>query len=175
MTMTTAATGARTTMRAPAAGAVALLSLLTVSILSGGCAGRRESAAEGESPVTLDTGPHRSVINQPLGPLPGRGDLAPVDNPLGGDASARVEGRRLFVRFNCSGCHGGRAGGGMGPSLRDPDWLYGSSADRIFNSIAQGRGRGMPAWGARLPEQQIWELTAYVQSLRTRDEPEAPR
>jgi cytochrome c oxidase cbb3-type subunit 3 len=62
----------------------------------------------------------------------------------------------------------------MGPSLRDPRWLYGSTPDRIFASIAQGRGHGMPAWGARLPEKQLWELTAYVSSLRTADEPEAP-
>jgi mono/diheme cytochrome c family protein len=33
----------------------------------------------------------------------------------------------------------------------------------------------MPAWGARIPEKQIWEMTAYIQSLRTGDEPEAPR
>jgi mono/diheme cytochrome c family protein len=33
----------------------------------------------------------------------------------------------------------------------------------------------MPAWGARLPDQQIWALTAYVSSLRTPGEPEAPR
>ncbi|HSS39969.1 MAG TPA: c-type cytochrome, partial [Polyangia bacterium] len=77
--------------------------------------------------------------------------------------------------FNCAGCHGGRAGGGMGPSLRDPEWLYGSTHDRIFNSIAQGRGRGMPSWGTRIPEKELWELTAYIQSLRTGDEPEAPR
>jgi len=116
----------------------------------------------------------RPVADQPVGPVPGIGDVAPLGNPLQGDRSALEEGRRLFVRYNCAGCHGGRAGGGMGPSLRDRSWLYGSSPDRIFSSIAQGRGRGMPSWGARLPEKHIWELTLYVSSLRTPDEPEAP-
>jgi cytochrome c oxidase cbb3-type subunit 3 len=125
--------------------------------------------------VALGRGPDRSVVNEPLGPVPGPGDIAPVANPFGGDRTVLVEGRRLFVRYNCSGCHGGRAGGGMGPSLRDPSWIYGSTADRIFNSIAQGRAHGMPSWGVRIPEKEIWELTAYVQSLRTPDEPEAPR
>src|SRR4051812_36419343 len=125
---------------------------------------RPPSAVEGE----------RSVIDQPVGPVPGLGDIPARKNPLDDDV-ARVEGRKLFVLYNCSGCHGGRGGGGMGPSLRDTDWLYGSSADRIFNSIAQGRGHGMPSWGVRLPDKQIWQLTAYIQSLRTDDEPEAPR
>jgi cytochrome c oxidase cbb3-type subunit III len=146
------------------------------AVLAGCCVrGGAESAAEGQSTVGTGRGPGRSVVNQPLGPVPGPGDIAPVANPLGGDRDARQEGRMLFVRYNCSGCHGGRAGGGMGPSLRDPSWLYGSTPDRIFNSIAQGRGHGMPSWGARLDEKQIWELTAYVSSLRTPDEPEAPQ
>src|SRR5215831_6939898 len=133
--------------------------LLTVAVATA-CARNEESAAAGQATVGTARGPNRSVINQPLGPIPGPGDLAPVDNPLGNDPAARVQGRELFVRFNCAGCHGGRAGGGMGPSLRDPSWRYGSTPDRIFNSIAQGRGLGMPSWGARLDEKQIWELTA---------------
>jgi cytochrome c oxidase cbb3-type subunit 3 len=141
----------------------------------GGCSKRADAAAAGEATVALGLGPNRSVINQPLGPLPGPGDIQPVANPLGSDRVVLEEGRKLFVQFNCAGCHGGRAGGGMGPSLRDPIWRYGSSPDRIFNSIAQGRGLGMPAWGARVPEKEIWQITAYVSSLRTPNEPEAPR
>jgi cytochrome c oxidase cbb3-type subunit 3 len=137
--------------------------VLAAATLAAGCS-RPHSAVEGE----------RSVIDQPVGPVPGVGDITPLANPLD-DRVAREEGRKLFVRFNCSGCHGGRAGGGMGPSLRDSDWLYGSTPDRIFNSIAQGRGHGMPSWGTRLPDKQVWELTAYISSLRTPDEPDAPR
>ena len=154
--------------------------LLALVVLAADCA-RPASAVEGsqgllgsQGIVPLAPSTERSVEDQPLGPVPGAGDIAPLANPLQGDRSALQEGRRLFVRYNCSGCHGGRAGGGMGPSLRDPAWLYGSSPDRIFSSIAQGRGHGMPSWGARLPEKQLWELTLYVSSLRTPDEPEAP-
>jgi cytochrome c oxidase cbb3-type subunit 3 len=152
-----------------------LAAALAASLAGAGCDARDAAAAAGRKPVPFPASGGRLVANQPLGPLPGVGDIAPVDNPLGSDRTVLEEGRKLFVQFNCSGCHGGRAGGGMGPSLRDPDWRYGSSPDRIFNSIAQGRGQGMPAWGARLPEQQIWLLTAYVSSLRTPAEPEAPR
>ena len=110
-----------------------------------------------------------------VGPVPGPSHVVSgAANPLSGSDAARTDGRRLFVRFNCSGCHGGRAGGGMGPSLRDVDWLYGSSDMAIFASIAEGRGKGMPAWGARIPDDQIWRLVAYIRSLRTSNEPDPP-
>ncbi len=140
-----------------------------------GCMPKGDNAGEGRATVVHNQSVERAVVNQPVGPVPGPGDIAPLANPLGADPTARMEGYHLFNQFNCSGCHGGRGGGGMGPSLRDPVWLYGGTPDRIFNSIAQGRGRGMPSWGARIPEKQIWELTAYIQSMRTPDEPEAPR
>jgi cytochrome c(L) len=118
-----------------------------------------------------------------VGPVPGpTGDSAPpaenhageTANPYHDDRTAMAEGRQLFVRFNCSGCHGGRAGGGMGPSLRDVDWIYGSRDAQLFSSIAAGRAHGMPSWQTRLTADQIWKLVTYIKSLRTRNEPQAP-
>src|SRR4051812_32558151 len=84
----------------------------------------------------------------PVGPVPGPGtrEQQQVSNPYADDAAATTAGRRLFVQFNCYGCHGGHAGGGMGPSLRDPDWIYGNADSQIFDSIASGRANGMPAF-----------------------------
>ena len=98
----------------------------------------------------------------------------PGGNPYAENRAAMVEGRQLFVRFNCSGCHGGRAGGGMGPSLRDVDWIYGNDDARIYSSIAQGRAHGMPAWESRMTADQIWKLVTYIKSLRTSNEPSPP-
>lgn len=110
-----------------------------------------------------------------LGPQPGPDRPLPlVNNPFQMEPNVLAEGRRLFVWFNCYGCHGGRAGGGMGPSLRDATWLYGSKDQDIFNSISEGRPHGMPAWGTTLPEEQIWKLTAYIKSMGTSKEPDAP-
>jgi len=141
-------------------------SLLAVALaLAWGCSDALPPAApEGRRPVT----------SNPVGPVPGVGEPAPERNPLEGDPSALQNGRRLFVQMNCAGCHGGHAGGGMGPSLRDPDWLYGKGPGDVFGSIAEGRGKGMPAWGTRLTEREIWELALYVSSLATPREPEAP-
>lgn len=62
----------------------------------------------------------------------------------------------------------------MGPSLRDPVWLYGDSDAQIFSSIAEGRSQGMPSWGSRIPEDQIWKLVAYIKTLNTPGEPDPP-
>jgi cytochrome c oxidase cbb3-type subunit 3 len=74
------------------------------------------------------------------------------------------EGARYFSWFNCSGCHGA-GGGGMGPALMDGAWRYGGSVAEIAASIRDGRPNGMPAYGGRIPEQQVWQLAAYVRAL----------
>jgi cytochrome c oxidase cbb3-type subunit III len=115
-------------------------------------------------------------IRTPVGPVPGPvGNPERPANPYQSASGAAVEGRDLFVRMNCSGCHGGRAGGGMGPSLRDVDWIYGNTPAQVFSSVAEGRAHGMPAWGTQLPDDQIWKLVTYIGSLRTPMEPEPPQ
>jgi cytochrome c oxidase cbb3-type subunit 3 len=113
-------------------------------------------------------------VDERVGPIPGPGEPTSATNPYANDPAMLADGRRLFVAMNCSGCHGGHAGGGMGPSLRDDVWIYGGSDADVYDSIAQGRAYGMPSWG-QLPPDVIWRLTAYVQSLRTPQEPDRPR
>lgn len=114
----------------------------------------------------------------PVGPIPGpqiEGENAAttLQNPYANDPSALEQGRQLFLQMNCYGCHGGHAGGGMGPTLRPGhEWIYGSTPAAIFDSISQGRSKGMPAWGTKLPSDVIWKLVAYIQSLGTPDEPD---
>lgn len=110
-----------------------------------------------------------------IGPQPGPDRALPVShNPFADSPVAPVEGRRLFTWFNCEGCHGGKAGGGMGPSLRDAVWIYGNSSEAIYNSIAEGRAHGMPAWGTKLPSEQIWKLVSYIECLNRPCEPSPP-
>ena len=119
--------------------------------------------------------PPDDVAAHPIGPQPGpERPVRNADNPYADDPQAVAEGRRLFIWFNCSGCHGGRGGGGMGPSLRDAEWLYGHEDQDVYDSIAQGRAHGMPAWGLKLPAEQIWKLTSYIATLGTSEEPDAP-
>lgn len=90
--------------------------------------------------------------------------VSSVVNPYEGNAAAIAEGQRLFSWYNCSGCHA-NGGGGMGPPLIKQNWLYGGEPGNIFDTIVKGRPNGMPSWGGKIPEYQIWELVAFVRSL----------
>jgi len=134
------------------------------------------AVAMSQTPDAAQRGVESSLGGEPVGPLPGPSQKHPaMKNPYAQDDAALQSGRKLFVSFNCSGCHGGHAGGGMGPSLRDEDWMYGNEPADIFDSIAEGRAHGMPAWGVLLPPQYIWQLVSYIQSLRTAQEPDPPQ
>jgi mono/diheme cytochrome c family protein len=92
-----------------------------------------------------------------------------VKNPYEGDKSAISMGGQLFVGYNCLDCHGAEGSGAMGPSFQDGRWHFGGSPGEVFESIYQGRPDGMPAWGGRISNEQIWMLTAYVRSLASKD------
>ena len=92
-----------------------------------------------------------------------------VTNPYEGDARALTVGGQLFVGYNCMDCHGAEGSGAMGPSFQDGRWHFGGSSGEVFESIFQGRPDGMPAWGGRISNEQIWMLTAYVRSLASKD------
>ncbi len=85
-------------------------------------------------------------------------------NPFEGNVHAIAEGKKLFGQFNCAGCHA-NGGGAIGPALMDDDWIYGSTAETIFAVIAEGRPQGMPTYGGRIPEYQMWQIVAYVRSM----------
>ena len=81
------------------------------------------------------------------------------DNP-----EAVTIGKALFYSMNCAGCHS-NGGGGMGPSLLSGPLRYGGRLEQIRQSIADGRPNGMPSWGSRLSDADLWRLAAYVRSM----------
>jgi mono/diheme cytochrome c family protein len=85
---------------------------------------------------------------------------------IGDDDGNPIEGRRIYMRENCYFCHGGFAGGGMCPSLREdpPDE---SDVEKV---VEEGTENGMPPF-PHLTEEDIENLCAYFQTLRTRSEP----
>lgn len=86
-------------------------------------------------------------------------------NPFEGDDAALAQGKRLYTTMNCAGCHGVNGGGAIGPPFLDADWIYGRDPASLHQSIRQGRPNGMPAFGGRLPDAQLWQLALYVQRL----------
>ncbi|HEX8172562.1 MAG TPA: cytochrome c [Thermoanaerobaculia bacterium] len=75
-----------------------------------------------------------------------------------------AEGKRLYIAYNCNGCHS-HGGGGIGPPLMDSYWIYGSHPENIHDTIVEGRPNGMPSFGGKIPDYQIWEIAAYVRSM----------
>jgi cytochrome c oxidase cbb3-type subunit 3 len=80
------------------------------------------------------------------------------------NAAAVVTGKRLYGQYNCSGCHS-NGGGGMGPSLMDHQWIYGGRLEQIHQTLVEGRPNGMPTWGGKIPDEQLWQISAYVRSM----------
>lgn len=96
--------------------------------------------------------------------------LLTLRNPHANNPAAIATGAKLFISYNCIDCHGADGSGAMAPSFQDGRWHFGGSDGEVFESIFQGRPEGMPAWGGRIADEQIWMLAAYVQSLgRNRD------
>jgi cytochrome c oxidase cbb3-type subunit 3 len=93
----------------------------------------------------------------------------PVEELSSNEEAIQV-GKRLFLQ-NCAQCHGSDAAGQRGgfPNLRDNDWLYGGSGDKIKETLLLGRKGAMPGWLASFGEKGIEEVVAYALSLSGRD------
>jgi len=90
----------------------------------------------------------------------------PVEE-LAKNEKARRSGQRLFSSY-CATCHGSDAGGTTGfPNLRDSDWLYGGTPDRIVESITKGRKGAMPAWKGIMTDQQINDVASWLAAGET--------
>ena len=112
--------------------------------------------------------PVRVAPLQPGQPQPDQVQVAPYE----GNAWAISEGQRLYNWYNCSGCHF-NGGGGIGPPLMDDVWIYGSEPQNIHDTIVEGRPNGMPSFGGHIPDEQIWQIVAYVRSLSGLESPDA--
>jgi cytochrome c oxidase cbb3-type subunit 3 len=142
-----------------------LLAALACALLLGGCEREARRLATPTRNQTPSEQAERSGSLQPAAALEGkvRGPLR-NDSPYDDNAFAVNQGKRLFRWYNCSGCHS-NGGGGIGPPLMDAEWKYGSDPANIFASIMQGRPEGMPSFGGHIPEDQVWQIVAYVRSM----------
>jgi cytochrome c oxidase cbb3-type subunit 3 len=96
----------------------------------------------------------------------GRQPQPNVAYPDRGNAYDISEGQRLYAWYNCAGCHA-NGGGAIGPPLMKEVWIYGVEPANLFDTIVKGRPNGMPTWGGRIPEYQIWQIVAFVRSLNS--------
>lgn len=108
------------------------------------------------------------VAAKPVSDLPEPvADRSLPGNPYARSVGAVLEGRALFLKYGCSGCHGVGGGGGMGRPLIDDEWKFGSDDKTLFKLI---RGeipqQTMPSViGKAMSDDEIWEVLVYVRSM----------
>jgi mono/diheme cytochrome c family protein len=141
------------------------LTLLGAAVAATDAAGARQARRQ-LAGDTLRFVAHEEHI--PVG-MPSRAQPLSLANPFEGDRNAIATGARIYIAYNCIDCHGADGSGAMGPTFQDGRWRFGGSASAVFESIYQGRPEGMPAWGGRISDEQIWMLVAYVRSLSAAD------
>jgi cytochrome c oxidase cbb3-type subunit 3 len=141
---------------------IAATAIITLILTTVAC--DRETRAV-RSPTSAD-GVSGSV--SPTSLRAGGGEAPPPVDARGrmydGNAYQISEGQRYYEWFNCSGCHA-HGGGDIGPALMDDEWRYGGAVTQIRASIAEGRPNGMPAFADKIPDEQLWQIAAYVRSM----------
>lgn len=81
----------------------------------------------------------------------------------------KVEAGKAVFDANCASCHGetGKGNVEMGaPDLTDKSWIYGGSAEAIFDTVWNGRQGHMPAWEGRLSAVDRKILALYLADKR---------
>src|SRR5687767_11345401 len=102
------------------AAAAVILAICAVAL--GGC--EREARRFRQPAAVASPPPENRVADlEKAAKARGRDRTGPYD----GNAYSVAQGKRLFIWFNCNGCHG-LGGGGMGPALMDATWIYGHEA-----------------------------------------------
>jgi len=87
------------------------------------------------------------------------GPADPRAAAFAGNAFQVAQGGRYFTWYGCGGCNGDDVTGPL--DLGDRRRLHGNSVDQVYASIAGRHGTS----GARIPPEQLWQLSAYVQQL----------
>jgi cytochrome c oxidase cbb3-type subunit 2 len=112
-------------------------------------------------------------------------------NPLGAAVAAVTRGKQLFDANGCGACHGDEGHGqdGVAPSLVDDAFLGapGDLGDGAYFGMIKGGsavkpalGRpgdpagGMQAYGADLPDEDIWAIVAWLRNQKGHEATETP-
>lgn len=119
-------------------------------------------------------GPKKGDLGSELRRAPVKTQLLP--NPYAGQNDAIMAGKKLYLR-HCADCHGGDGRGQEKvPNLHSPI-IQSATPGSLFWFLRNGNlSEGMPGW-SRLPDQQLWQIVTFLQTLRpevTSQNPIAP-
>jgi cytochrome c oxidase cbb3-type subunit 3 len=88
---------------------------------------------------------------------------------------SNLAGGKSVYDSKCASCHAPQGQGLIGPNLVDKFWIHGKGSDaEIAKVIHDGvLDKGMPAWNALLKEEEIYQVAAYIKSLKGTNPPNA--
>ncbi len=131
--------------------------LVCAVLLVAACSGQKDEGGKGEKAKA-----------DPLEAVP---DRSLQGNPFAKSPQAVVQGKKLYSKTGCPGCHGVGGGGGMGKPLIDDEWRFGSDDQTLFKLIrGQIPNQTMPnTFGKVLTEDETWKILTYVRSIYAGD------
>ncbi len=92
--------------------------------------------------------------------------LLPVTLAFGQNARPTGKANETYTQL-CANCHGKNLEGGQAPSMLDDVWVHGGDDESLAKSIRNGfPEKGMPAWGAAIPEKEIRAMVIYMHEQR---------
>jgi mono/diheme cytochrome c family protein len=149
---------------------------LSFSIAMGVKKGNRDLKTQLEAAIDHRQAEIRTVLEAYGVPLAAadrqQSDAAPPQpafkklNPYTGNADMIAVGKTLYNQVGCQGCHGGGGGGGMAVSLIDDTWKFGSDDETLFKLIkGQIPEQTMPIVYSALPDEQVWQILAFIRTL----------
>lgn len=77
------------------------------------------------------------------------------------DAAGGLSGEALFLKFECTLCHGTFGQGNVGPALNQIDWL----SDRLADIIRNGSGAMQGYQSDKMSDEELEALVQYVQAI----------
>ena len=92
--------------------------------------------------------------------------LGLLSSALAQNARPKGKANETYAQL-CAACHGKNLEGAQAPSMLDDVWIAGSDDESIAKSIRNGfPEKGMPAWGAAIPEKEIRAMVIYIREQR---------
>jgi mono/diheme cytochrome c family protein len=97
--------------------------------------------------------------------------VAVEGNPFAQNVDAVIEGRKIYLKYGCAGCHGLGGGGGMGKPIIDDTWIFGGDDKTLFKLVrGEIPNQTMPnTLGKSMSDEEIWKVLVYVRSIYAGD------
>lgn len=71
-----------------------------------------------------------------------------------------AKGSEIYKK-SCVACHGAEGLGGIGPNLKDDEWIYGKEIKNVFGVVKNGTDKGMTSFKS-LGDEDILKVSSYI-------------